>query len=234
MKSADDALYEFGPFRADPRERLLLHGENVVPLAPKLFDVLLLLLTRAGQLVTREELTRELWPDTFVDEGAPAKNLWLLRKALEGAGGSAAGIQTIPRVGYRFTGAVRRTPRKGADSSASSRARLFEFRLSWAGKRARLQDGAWVLGRDPEADVFIDMSNVSRRHARVLVDGAKATIEDLRSKNGTFVRGVRIDSPTPLSDGDEIHLGSVRLLFRAGTGPASTMTQRSRAGQGEA
>lgn len=228
MKHADDALFEFGPFRADPRERLLLRGEDVVPLAPKLFDVLLLLLTRAGQLVTREELTRELWPDTFVDEGAPAKNLWLLRKALECAGDSAVGIQTIPRVGYRFTGAVRRTARKGAETGAPSRARLFEFRLSWAGKKARLQDGAWVLGRDPEADVFIDMSNVSRRHARILVDGAKATIEDLGSKNGTFVRGVRIQTPTPLSDGDEIHLGAVRLLFRAGAGPASTKTQQSR------
>jgi DNA-binding winged helix-turn-helix (wHTH) protein len=228
VKHADDALYEFGSFRADPRERLLFCGEEVVPLAPKVFDVLLLLLARAGQLVTREELTRELWPDTFVDEGAPAKNLWLLRKALEGAGGSATDIQTIPRVGYRFTGAVRRTARKGTGASVSPRARLFECRLSWAGKKARLQDGAWVLGRDPEADVFIDMSNVSRRHARVLVDGEKATIEDLGSKNGTFVRGVRIASPTPLSGGDEIHLGAVRLLFRAGTGPSSTMTQQSR------
>jgi DNA-binding winged helix-turn-helix (wHTH) protein len=228
VKHADDALYEFGPFRVDPSERLVLRGENVVPLAPKLFDVLLLLLTRAGQLVTREELTRELWPDTFVDEGAPAKNLWLLRKALEGAGGTAAGIQTIPRVGYRFTGDVRRTARKEAGASAPSRTRLFECRLSWAGKKTSLREGTWVLGRDPEADVFIDMSNVSRRHARVVVDGAKATIEDLGSKNGTFVRGLRIESPTPLSDGDEIHLGAVRLLFRAGAGPASTMTQQSR------
>jgi DNA-binding winged helix-turn-helix (wHTH) protein/cold shock CspA family protein len=228
VKPAVDALYEFGPFRADPRERLLLRGGDVVPLAPKLFDMLLLLLDRAGQLVTREELTRELWPDTFVDEGAPAKNLWLLRKALEDAGGSPADIQTIPRVGYRFTGAVRRTARKRADASVSSRARPFEFRLSWAGKNARLQDGAWVLGRDPEADVFIDMSNVSRHHARVLVDGEKVTIEDLGSKNGTFVRGVRIETPTPLSDGDEIHLGSVRFLFRAAGGPASTRTHQSR------
>jgi DNA-binding winged helix-turn-helix (wHTH) protein len=228
VRDADNSLYEFGPFRVDARERLLLRGEEVVPLAPKLYDALLLLLGRAGQLVTREELTRELWPDTYVDEGAPAKNLWLLRKALEGAGGSADDIQTIPRVGYRFTGAVRRTARKGSDSNIPSRTRLFECRLSWGGKKTRLRDGAWVLGRDPEADVFIDMSNVSRRHARVVVDGARATIEDLGSKNGTFVRGVRIGSPTPLSDGDEIHLGTARLLFRAASGPASTMTEQSR------
>jgi DNA-binding winged helix-turn-helix (wHTH) protein len=228
VKPADVPLYEFGPFRVDARERLLLRGHDVVPLPPKLFDALLLLLDRAGRLVTREELTRELWPDTFVDEGAPAKNLWLLRKALEAAGGSAADIQTIPRVGYRFTGAVRRTARKRADASGSPHMRPSEFQLSWAGKKTRLRDGAWVLGRDPEADVFIDMSNVSRRHARVLVDGARATIEDLGSKNGTFVRGARIESMTPLSDGDEIHLGSVRLLFRAAGGPASTRTHRSR------
>ena len=225
MKDAHDSLYEFGPFRVDPRERLLLRGEELVPLAPKLFEALLLLVRRAGQLVTREELTRELWPDTFVDEGAPAKNLWLLRKALEDAGGSADVLQTIPRVGYRFTGDVRRTARRSAGASVPSRSRFFGCRLTWAGRKVRLQEGEAVLGRDLEADVFIDMSTVSRRHARVVVDGGKATIEDLGSKNGTFVRGVRIESPTPLSDGDEIHLGSLRLLFRAVSGPASTQTQ---------
>jgi DNA-binding winged helix-turn-helix (wHTH) protein len=228
VEHEDEALYEFGPFRLDPRERLLFRGEETVPLAPKLFDALLLLITRAGQLVARETLTQELWPDSFVDEGAPAKNLWLLRKALADAGGTAVVIQTVPRVGYRFTGAVRRTARKGPDASVLSRTRTFECWLSWAGKKARLQDGTSVLGRDLEADVFIDMANVSRRNARVVVHGVKATIEDLGSKNGTFVRGLRIESPTPLADGDEIHLGSVRLLFRAGSGPASTMTQHSR------
>jgi pSer/pThr/pTyr-binding forkhead associated (FHA) protein len=85
-----------------------------------------------------------------------------------------------------------------------------------------------VLGRDPDADVFVDMPNVSRRHARIVVDGAAATIEDLGSKNGTFVRGLRIASPTPLVDSDEIRLGSVRVLYRAVVGPASTLTQPSR------
>lgn len=225
MRDGDDALYEFGLFRVDARERLLFHAGNVVPLAPKLLEALLLLVRRAGQLVTREELTRELWPDTYVDEGAPAKNLWLLRKVLADAGGSADVLQTIPRVGYRFTGDVLRTARRSAGARIPSRTHLFDCRLSRAGKKTRLQDGAWVLGRDPEADVFIDMSNVSRRHARIVVDGARATIEDLGSKNGTFVRGVRIESPTPLSNGDEIHLGSVRLLFHAVSGPASTQTQ---------
>ena len=227
MKESDDALYEFGPFRADARERLLLHGDEVVPLAPKLFDTLLLLVRRAGQLVTREELTRELWPDTYVDEGAPAKNLWLLRKALERASGSAGDIRTIPRVGYRLTCAVRRIARKSADVPVSPPGPSLSGRLSWAGKKTRLQEGSFVLGRDPEADVYIDSSTVSRRHARIVV-GTKATIEDLGSKNGTFIRGTRIESPTPLSDGDEIYIGSVRLLFRSVGGAASTETQSRR------
>lgn len=230
MTDADDFLYEFGPFRVDPRERFLLRNDAVVPLAPKLFDALLFLLRHAGQLVTREDLTRQLWPDTFVDEGAPAKNLWLLRKALETAGGAADAIQTIPRVGYRFTGTVRRTTRKRPDASGASCARLLECRLSWAGKKTRLRDGAWVLGRSPEADVVVGMANVSRRHAKIVVDGAKATIEDLASRNGTFVCGVRIESPTPLSDGDEIHLGSVRVLFSVCSDDASTMTEQWRSG----
>ena len=64
----------------------------------------------------------------------------------------------------------------------------FECRLSWAGKKVRLRDNASILGRDPEVDVLIDMSNVSRRHARVVVDGAKATIEDLEQERDVRLR----------------------------------------------
>ncbi|MEO8053853.1 MAG: FHA domain-containing protein [Acidobacteriota bacterium] len=228
MKDPEDALYEFGPFRADSRERLLRRGDDVVPLPPKLFDTLLLLLRRAGELVTRENLTSELWPDTYVDEGAPAKNLWLLRKALERAGGSAGDIATIPRVGYRLTCAVRRTARKGQDERDPRSGRSLSCRLSWGGGKARLGEGSFVLGRDPEVDVHIDLSTASRRHARIVIDGTGATIEDLGSKNGTSVRGVRIESPTPLSDGDEIYIGSIRVLFRAVRCLPSTETQSRR------
>src|SRR5512143_1140271 len=126
MKDEEDALYEFGPFRVDPRERLLVRGEDVVPLAPKLFDALLVLVAHDGELVTREVLSRALWPDTFVDEGAPAKTLWLLRKALATAGGASDAIQTVPRVGYRFRGAVRRVARKERTRPTPHAMRAFE------------------------------------------------------------------------------------------------------------
>ena len=68
------------------------------------------------------------------------------------------------------------------------------FRLVWAGGRAALADGDYVLGRDPDLELFLDADDVSRRHARITVAGTEATIEDLDSKNGTFVSDRRLDS----------------------------------------
>jgi pSer/pThr/pTyr-binding forkhead associated (FHA) protein len=79
-----------------------------------------------------------------------------------------------------------------------------------------------VLGRDPEAAVWVNTSGVSRHHARVRVSGPGALIEDLGSKNGTFVRGERINGLTPLSDGDEIRLGLLVLLTIRIESPADT------------
>jgi pSer/pThr/pTyr-binding forkhead associated (FHA) protein len=75
-----------------------------------------------------------------------------------------------------------------------------------------LCDGEHVLGRDPDVAVWVNTSGVSRHHARVRISGAEAVIEDLGSKNGTFVRGERISGPTPVFDGDEIRLGLLVLL----------------------
>jgi pSer/pThr/pTyr-binding forkhead associated (FHA) protein len=74
-----------------------------------------------------------------------------------------------------------------------------------------------------EGIIWFESPTVSRRHARILVAGAAATLEDLGSKNGTFLGGRRLDSPSPVSDGDEIRLGRVRMTFRV-LPPVSTRT----------
>ena len=100
-------LYEFGPFRLDPTERKLLRGNEIVALTPKAFDTLLLLVRNSGHLLEKDELIATLWPDSFVEEGSLSNNIFLLRRAL---GEDPVFIETVPRRGYRFVGAVRQFP----------------------------------------------------------------------------------------------------------------------------
>jgi len=100
-------LYEFGPFRLEPNEGKLLRSNEIVELTPKTFDTLVLLVRNSGHLLEKEELIRMLWPDTFVEEGSLSNNIFLLRKAL---GEEPPYIETVPKRGYRFVGAVRQLP----------------------------------------------------------------------------------------------------------------------------
>ena len=96
-------VYQFGPFRLDATDRLLYREGELVALAPKAFDTLLLLVTNSGHVLGKDEMMKQLWPDTFVEEGTLAQYVSLLRKAL---GDSAAWIENHPRRGYRFTAPV--------------------------------------------------------------------------------------------------------------------------------
>src|SRR6266571_5216652 len=99
-------LYEFGPFRLDAKERLLLRYREIVPRTPKAFDVLLALVENSGHLLEKDKLMQRLWPDSFVEEGSLAQNVSLLRKAL-GESDSQRFIETVPRRGYRLVAGVR-------------------------------------------------------------------------------------------------------------------------------
>lgn len=101
-------IYEFGPFRLEPAERKLWRASEIVALTPKAFDTLHVLVRNSGHLIDKEDLIRMLWPDTFVEEGSLSNNIFLLRKAL---GEDVAYIETIPKRGYRFVGAVRQLPK---------------------------------------------------------------------------------------------------------------------------
>ena len=101
------SYYDFGPFRIDPLGRLLRRGDEVVPTTPKQFDILLLLVENRGQVVGKERLLEEVWPDTSVEEGNLTTNIYSLRKALGESGNGQQYIQTVQRRGYRFVGEVR-------------------------------------------------------------------------------------------------------------------------------
>jgi DNA-binding winged helix-turn-helix (wHTH) protein len=102
----EDRIFEFGDFILAPKERLLLRGGEPVPLTPKAFDVLVVLVSRNGHLVTKDDLLHEVWPDTFVEEVNLTVNISALRKALDPGANGIGMIQTVPTHGYRFVGPI--------------------------------------------------------------------------------------------------------------------------------
>jgi len=98
--------FEFGPFRLDVAERVLTKGQQVIPLTPKAFETLVVLVRNGGRVVEKDELLKEVWPDTFVEEGVLAVNVAAIRKALSNGEEGRSYIETVPRRGYRFIGKV--------------------------------------------------------------------------------------------------------------------------------
>lgn len=101
-------LYEFGPFRLDPSQRLLLCNGKPVSLTPKAFETLVLLVENHGRLLSKDELMKRLWPATFVEEANLAQNVSAIRRVLDGQNAGGQFIETVPKVGYRFSAPVRR------------------------------------------------------------------------------------------------------------------------------
>jgi DNA-binding winged helix-turn-helix (wHTH) protein len=97
--------YDFGSFRLDVAERVLLRAGKAIALTPKAFDTLLILVRNSGRILEKEELLKSIWPETFVEEATLAQNIFTLRKALGGGEGEQY-IQTIPKRGYRFVASV--------------------------------------------------------------------------------------------------------------------------------
>jgi pSer/pThr/pTyr-binding forkhead associated (FHA) protein len=107
------------------------------------------------------------------------------------------------------------------------------FKLIWGDREIALEEGENLLGRDPLSVACIDVASVSRHHARITVTGDQATIEDLDSKNGTYVRDRKLRGATPLADGDALRLGSVPLIFRRFGSGGSTQTAWTGDGQSQ-
>ena len=144
MVNSEKHLYEFGPFRMDSVERLLLCGSEKIPLTPKAADTLLVLVANSGRVLEKDEIIKSVWPDTFVEEGALARNISTLRKALGDGIEDFRYIETIPKRGYRFVAPVKdlATPSKGAGDLPDTTDQL--DRKSPHGRRVWLT--AWIVG----------------------------------------------------------------------------------------
>jgi DNA-binding winged helix-turn-helix (wHTH) protein len=211
----------FGDFVLDLDARELRRGREPILLSPKAYQLLELLVGNSPKALSKSALQEQLWPDTFVVEKNLVNLIAEIREALGDDASRPRFVRTIHRFGYAFRDATQEPPARREPIHAAD----VRFRLVWAGGRAGLGDGEHVLGRDPELELFLDAPDVSRRHARIRIAGDEATIEDLESKNGTFVSERRLGPATRLADGDSIRIGSVRLTITAVRSPGSTETK---------
>ena len=218
-----ECAVRFGVFIFDPQTRqVVADGGRVLHLTPKAFDLLGVLIARAPRVVRKSELHQLLWPDTFVSDATLAGLVKELRRAFHALMPETTVIRTAHRVGFAFclevsTGVMEILPQK-------------QWLIAGT-RRLPLKQGENIIGRDPRSDVWLDAASVSRRHARLVVDGTVAQIEDLGSKNGTMVGGTRVFSLTRLNDGDELRIGRLSVVYRAVTWDSSTELVAQKSGR---
>jgi DNA-binding winged helix-turn-helix (wHTH) protein len=205
----------FGDFTIDTDERRLMRRGEEARLSPKAFAFLELIVGRRPAAVSREEIYEFLWPKTFVSESNLASIAAEVRQALGDDARKPRYLRTVFGFGYAFIG------EEGHEAASPTKARL----VASSGELP-LIEGATTLGRDTPILSLDDA--VSREHARVLVTGDRVTIEDLGSKNGTYVGGKRITETVDLADGDEITVGRTHIILRMKTVPGSTVTLQRR------
>ena len=208
----------FGPFTLDGDGRRLSRDAEEIHVTPKAFDLLLLLVDQAPRVIPKTELHGRLWPGTFVSDATLVGLVKELRRALDDYDSSEPIIRTVNRVGYGF---AQRPERPAARRNTS---------WHWlVGRNTRfpLSEGENVIGRDPDSSVWLDVGSVSRCHARINIEKTGATLEDLKSKNGTKIGDATVTTPIALKDGDRITVGTVPLTYRASASGFSTETQAS-------
>lgn len=205
----------FGDCLFDPESRQLFRGGTPVPLSPKAWALLDILIRGRPRAMAKSELQETLWPDTFVVEANLANLVAELREAMGEKGQRDGFLRTVHGFGYAFSGGASMAAGAGAGSAVA---------LVRDGRPLPLAPGENVLGRDPEAAVFVDDSTVSRRHARITVTGSEAVLEDLGSKNGTTVNGRPPAGPVALRHGDALLVGAVLFRVRLAIASGETAT----------
>ncbi len=199
----------FGDLCLDLATRQLLRGGREVPLSPQAFRLLAVLVRHRPRALAKAEIRDHLWPGAIVSESSLTSLIAELRSALRDSARRPRFVRTLHRFGYAFLAKVS----GGLPDEVSEQC---SFRLLWEDREVALSEGENILGRERGARAWIESASVSRRHARILIADGKATLEDLGSKNGTFLGGRRLERPAPLADRNEIRLGThVMLVFRA-------------------
>jgi DNA-binding winged helix-turn-helix (wHTH) protein len=212
--------FRFGNLTLDTESRALTRDGRPIAISPKAFKLLQVLLEERPRAIPKAELHRRLWPDTVVSEVNLPTLIAEIRQAIGDGARAPEFIRTVYGYGYAFCGNAVAMSRDGRLAVPSDQV----FRLLWGQREVALSEGENILGRGTDSLVWIDAQSVSRRHARVMVASGLATLEDLGSKNGTFVNGVRLSSAVALRDGDELRIGQVPMTLKVYTKPSSTET----------
>lgn len=209
------AVVKFGTCVLDLEARQLSRDGQAVHLSPKAFELLKLLVEARPKAFSKAELHERIWPETFVTDDSLARLVAEIRAATGDHARTPKYLRTVHAFGYAFSNA----DDSGRIALANSDTTCW---LLHEGRAVPLAEGDNVIGRDPGGRLILDSIRVSRRHARIVVRGTAATLEDLGSRNGTLVGGVRIAAPVLLNDGDEITIGGFAIRFRASGDDAVT------------
>ena len=197
---------QFGGVTLDTDARTITRDGRALTLSPKAFDLLSLLIAERPSVITFAALRARLWPQSHVGHSSLPALIAEIRGTLRESARSGGTIRTVHRVGYAFAAAATElAPATRADQP-----------LAWliAGdRRVPLINRESVLGREGPGVVLFSDSTVSRRHARLVLDGETAHVEDLGSKNGTWLAGVRVEGRARLEEGAEFLLGTLRIQF---------------------
>jgi DNA-binding winged helix-turn-helix (wHTH) protein len=210
-------MVRFGNFEFDAATRRLQRGGVNVHLAPKAYDLLALLIAAAPGVVAKRELHARLWPGGMVTDATLVALIKQLRRALGDQDRDTPLIRTVHRVGYALELVASRRERVAAATP--------ERWLQIGQRRLMVAAGENIVGRDPLAQIRLNDAVVSRRHARIAVQGTTTLLEDLGSKNGTFIDGQRlVGLPMLLRDGSQMAFGTVRATYRESGDGMPTMT----------
>ena len=210
---------QFGDCIFDSGTRQLERAGGPVHLGPKAFRLLELLLDRRPQALSKSALQQLIWPDTYVSETNLATLAGEVREAIGDDSRRPRWVRTVHGFGYAFSGeAVSADP---PPARPPRRQCIVDGKLE-----IELALGENVVGRDENAAVRLDDPTVSRHHARIVTDGQSAILEDLGSKNGTFIGGRRVRKPVPLESGVYLAFGSVQVRYRSFSPESSTESAR--------
>jgi DNA-binding winged helix-turn-helix (wHTH) protein len=220
-RGASRGAFRLGEWLVEPTLNRLTRGDTTVQLELKLMEVLLFLAERQGEVASKAEIIDAVWQTEFIAENTLTHSIADLRRTLGDDARSPRFIETIPKRGYRIVAPVSGLePALPVEPAASQ-----GLRVVLPDREVYLREGANIVGRSESAEIHVDSSWASRRHARITVAEGRAVIEDLGSKNGTFVQGERLTACTELRPGDEIHIGRRQVVLRFLVDGGTTLTE---------
>ena len=200
-------VFRFGPFAFDCRLRQLFRNDDPRHLLPKAQRLLHLLLLERPRALSRDEIIEVLWPSTYVSDTSLATVVNELRRALDDDARTPQYIRTVHGFGYAFCGEVTTAAATGVHAAT----------LVWEGHHYPLYEGENTIGRADDNSIVLSDDTISRHHALMTIEGGVMRLQDLGSKNGTFVDGQRIDTtPVIVKSQSRIELGAVMVSIMPG------------------